>query len=369
MWKFIMIAMFYSPSGQMLQEFPTPMSVNTEATCRAMMTRYTQSKKNVVKNGKKYQLEVKTDCVFDPEPTTKTASTPDANTDAASAAPAPPVGAHANASPAAGTPNAPRVIPLYKTVPEAGALASTKADEPAPLAPSKSPDRNPTQLATTSPTIIPPTRMRDPLSIPRDERQPSDVAKQVDDPKPIERVKPVEAVLPEPVKRAEQGAPEPLSPVEYVRPTSPRGPRSEVKEPTPTVGPSAPQHPLPAQRVQPEPQVIPRPREASREPPRQSGQQYDRQALPRDYPNDPRRFEWRQRASREDAEDVPRQRRAYEQRRLEARRHAAATDFPVGGFFSEPPPPSPIDRRRFEREFEDEDFSELRQYRRRGGAW
>src|SRR3954447_23838545 len=115
MWKFIMIAMFYSPSGQMLQEFPTPMSVNTEATCRAMMDRYTQSKKNVVKNGKKYLLQVKTDCIFDPEPTTKTASAPDATTIPQNPGSVAPAGRQASGPPALGTSDAPRVIPLYKT--------------------------------------------------------------------------------------------------------------------------------------------------------------------------------------------------------------------------------------------------------------
>jgi hypothetical protein len=345
MWKFIMIAMFYSPSGQMLQEFPTPMSVNTEATCREMMNRYTQSKKNVVKNGKKYQLEVKTDCVFDPEPTTKTASAPDTTPIPQNPVPTTPADTHASTSSAQGTSDAPRVIPLYNASRTTELPAPAKAQEAIKPADGKSAGQQ--QEATASPLITSPTPAGD-FKV----EQRMDLGKPVHERQPVKQAEPVAPpAVPLSAKRFEQATREPVRPVEQAPPAPPLATEQKATEATQDPSPSP--RPAPIQRLRPEPQVLPAPRGA----PRESSSETERY-IPGDLP--------RERASRGAPEGDQRQRRTiYEERRFAARRGGVGSDFPIGGFFSEPPPREPSYRNRFEREYEDGNFWEPRSHRGR----
>ena len=80
MWKFILLAMFYGQDGEILHEFRAPIVLNTEAACREMVTKNTFQKTEVEKNGRKYLVEAKADCIYDPpaqDLTTQSIRTPD----------------------------------------------------------------------------------------------------------------------------------------------------------------------------------------------------------------------------------------------------------------------------------------------------
>ncbi|MDB5509081.1 MAG: hypothetical protein JWL93_1550 [Hyphomicrobiales bacterium] len=66
MWKFILLAMFYGQDGEILHEFRAPVVLNTEAACREMVSKNTFQKTEVEKNGRKYLVEAKADCIYDP---------------------------------------------------------------------------------------------------------------------------------------------------------------------------------------------------------------------------------------------------------------------------------------------------------------
>lgn len=356
MWKFIMIAMFYSPNGQLLQEFPTPITVNTEKACLDLKKKNTVTKKNVVKNGKKYLMEVKTDCQPDGDPPapTVTAATP-----APAQAPAP-------ASPPAAATTGPRVIPLYK-LPEGQAPA-----EPAKPA-------APTAAATpAAPPAKPgPTRMRDPLAIPRDDPKPPEAAKPAEPP-PVQQAEPAPP-QPEPAAPAQAAKPAETKPVEAARPAPrPEPPVTQATAPSPRVSsrpaPAAAPVPAPVQRAAPEPRVITGPREMDERPSREA------ERAPRP-PRDIPRAAPRQRAEREyeprgrdDFGPPYGERDDYRERRFYRRPEPgpgllpeapdAAQNFPTGGFFTEAPPRPRRDYRRYDRR-DDDDEDDADDWRRR----